>query len=71
MKIKELRDLTSNELEIKLRELGQELYNLRAQGKTGQLESSGRVRMVKREIARIKTLFKEMESNESGPAKEV
>ena len=65
MKIKELRDLTKNELELKLRDLGQELYNLRAQGKTGQLENSGRIRTVKKEIARIKTLFKEMESNES------
>ena len=54
--IVELRDLEDDELVTKLREAKEELFNLRFQAATGQLESPGRVRIVRRTIARIKTL---------------
>ena len=53
---KDLRDLTDEELETKLKETRQELFNLRFQSATGALESSARLGAVKREIARILTV---------------
>jgi large subunit ribosomal protein L29 len=61
MKLKELRDLTKDEMHLKLRELGDELFKLRSKGKTGQLENPGRIRQTKREIARVKTILREFE----------
>ena len=55
----ELRRLEDDELESKLRELKEELFNLRFQSATGQLESHGRLRAVRREIARIYTVLRE------------
>jgi large subunit ribosomal protein L29 len=57
----ELDDLTNVDLEGKLREAKEELFNLRFQAATGQLESHGRLRLVKREIARIYTVVRERE----------
>lgn len=57
----ELDDLTNVDLETKLREAKEELFNLRFQAATGQLESHGRLRLVKREIARIYTVVRERE----------
>ena len=57
----ELRELTDDELTEKLREAKEELFNLRFQSATGQLESHGRVRAVKRDIARIYTVLRERE----------
>ena len=57
----ELDDLTNVDLETKLRESKEELFNLRFQAATGQLESHGRLRTVKREIARIYTVVRERE----------
>ncbi|HET9827225.1 MAG TPA: 50S ribosomal protein L29 [Nocardioidaceae bacterium] len=57
----ELDDLTNVDLETKLREAKEELFNLRFQAATGQLESHGRLRTVKREIARIYTVVRERE----------
>jgi len=56
-----VRELTDDELLNKLRELKEELFNLRFQTATGQLESHGRVRAVKKEIARIYTTMRERE----------
>jgi large subunit ribosomal protein L29 len=56
---KELRDLTDEELEDKLHERRQELFNLRFQSATGALENSARLRLAKREIARILTVRNE------------
>jgi large subunit ribosomal protein L29 len=53
---KDLRDLTDDELETKLKETRQELFNLRFQSATGALENSARLGGVKREIARILTI---------------
>jgi large subunit ribosomal protein L29 len=56
-----LREMNNDELLAKLRESKEELFNLRFQGATGQLESHGRVRAVKKEIARIYTTMRERE----------
>ncbi len=57
----ELRHLDNDSLEEKLREHKEELFNLRFQAATGQLESHGRLRAVRRDIARIYTILRERE----------
>ena len=57
----ELDELGSADLEAKLREAKEELFNLRFQAATGQLESHGRLRTVKKDIARIYTVVRERE----------
>jgi large subunit ribosomal protein L29 len=57
----ELDEMTDIDLESKLREAKEELFNLRFQAATGQLESHGRLRTVKRDIARIYTVVRERE----------
>ncbi|HHV61732.1 MAG TPA: 50S ribosomal protein L29 [Firmicutes bacterium] len=61
MKAKEMRDLTNEELERNLRNLKEELFNLRFQLATGQLENVMRLREVKRSIARVNTILRERE----------
>ena len=57
----ELDEFNAVDLEAKLRESKEELFNLRFQAATGQLESHGRLRTVKRDIARIYTVVRERE----------
>ena len=57
----QLRSSTPEELVSKLAEAKEELFNLRFQGATGQLESHGRLRAVRKEIARIYTVMRERE----------
>jgi large subunit ribosomal protein L29 len=57
----EMRKVADDELETNLRELKEELFNLRFQSATGQLESHGRLRAVRRDIARIYTVLRERE----------
>ncbi|UCD86390.1 MAG: 50S ribosomal protein L29 [Desulfobacterales bacterium] len=59
MKASELRELTVEELEHKLSDMTQELFNLRFQHATDQLENATRLRQARRDIARIKTILKE------------
>jgi large subunit ribosomal protein L29 len=56
-----LDELNNVDLEGKLREAKEELFNLRFQAATGQLESHGRLRAVKKDIARIYTVVRERE----------
>jgi large subunit ribosomal protein L29 len=63
MKAKDLRALNEGELMVKERELNEELFNLRFQQATGQLENVMRIPQVKRDIARLKTIFKEKTLN--------
>ena len=63
MKAKEIRQLSEGELFEKERELGEELFNLRFQHATGQLENVMRIPQVKRDIARLKTILKEKALN--------
>lgn len=58
-KIKEIRELTNEELTTRLRDLKQEALNLRLQQATGQLENTARRRLVRREIARVQTIVSE------------
>ena len=57
----ELDELNATDLEAKLREAKEELFNLRFQAATGQLESHGRLKTVKKDIARIYTVVRERE----------
>jgi large subunit ribosomal protein L29 len=57
----DLDDMNPVDLEAKLRESKEELFNLRFQAATGQLESHGRLRTVKKDIARIYTVVRERE----------
>jgi len=60
-KAHELDEMTDVDLETRLRESKEELFNLRFQAATGQLESHGRLRTVKKDIARIYTVVRERE----------
>ncbi len=57
----ELRDLTEEELVLRLREAKEELFNLRFQMATGQLDNNRRLRTVRHDIARIYTVMRERE----------
>ncbi|MBR0062946.1 MAG: 50S ribosomal protein L29 [Oscillospiraceae bacterium] len=61
MKVKEIRDMSVGELDQKVASLKEELFNLRFQHATGQLENPMRIREVKKTIARIKTIQREHE----------
>ncbi|MGL4372450.1 MAG: 50S ribosomal protein L29 [Turicibacter sp.] len=63
MKANEIRNLTTTEIEGKINELKDELFNLRFQLATGQLENTSRVREVRKGIARMKTIIAERENN--------
>ena len=65
MKTKELRELTIDELNTKLAELKEELFNLRFQLAINQLENPMRIVAVKKDIARIKTVIRETEIKDS------
>ena len=61
LRARDLRDLNDDELANRLADTRQELFNLRFQAATGQLESHGRLRTVKKDIARIYTVVRERE----------
>lgn len=56
-----IRELTSQELETKIKELKEELFNLRFQLATGQLENTARISQVRKSNARMKTVIRERE----------
>jgi large subunit ribosomal protein L29 len=64
LRAKDMRDLTDDELEHRLADTRQELFNLRFQAATGALENSTRLRLAKREIARILTVRLERNSKQ-------
>jgi large subunit ribosomal protein L29 len=59
MKASELRELTDEELQQRGREMAEELFNLRFQLATGQIENVGRIAAVRRDMARVKTIQRE------------
>ena len=59
MKIAQVRDLTPDQLKDELSKLKKEQFNLRFQAATGQLENTNRMREVRRDVARVKTVLKE------------
>jgi large subunit ribosomal protein L29 len=64
--VEKLRDLSVDELLQKDTELRKELFNLRFQHATHQLENTSRVKLVKRDIARVKTIIREKEIHGAG-----
>jgi large subunit ribosomal protein L29 len=67
----ELRELSDEELVTRLRDAKAELFNLRVQAATGQLENHGRLQVIRREIARIYTIMRERELGLSAAPAEV
>ena len=63
MKTDEIRQLSADELEHKLVSLKEELFKLRFQAKSGKIEKPSRIKMVKRDIARILTIQGEGKNN--------
>jgi large subunit ribosomal protein L29 len=61
MKARELRELTENELKEKAKELSREIFNLRFQKATGQLGNTAIIPKTKRDLARVKTVLREIE----------
>jgi len=61
LRARELREMTDEELDHRLAETRQELFNLRFQGATGALENTARLKLAKREIARILTIRNDRE----------
>jgi large subunit ribosomal protein L29 len=62
MKVREVRDLTLDQLDDQLGKLKKEQFNLRFQRASGQLENTARVRQVRRTIARIKTIARQKQA---------
>ncbi len=60
MTSKEIRELSVENLETQVKELKQELFNLKLQKTLGQLQDTAKIRTIKRDIARIKTILTEM-----------
>ena len=61
MKANEIKELTTAEIEQKVKTMKEELFNLRFQLATGQLENTARIKTVKRTIARLKTVARQRE----------
>ena len=64
MKAKEIRELSVEELEVKLTELKKDLFNLRLQNATNQLDNPTRISEAKRDIARVNTILREHQQAE-------
>lgn len=61
MELKKMRDMSELELNVELKKMKQELFNLRFQHVTGQLENPIKMRDAKKQIARVKTIIREKE----------
>ena len=61
MKARELRDLTAEELLKKKKDFKEEIFNLRFQHSTGQLENTARMKLLRRDVARIEMVLREKE----------
>lgn len=61
MKANEIRDLSAEEIVVKIQDLKEELFNLRFQNATNQLDNPMRIPAVKKDIAKLKTILKEKE----------
>ena len=68
MKYTELKDLTAQELTAKGRDLRQEIFNLRLQQASSQLEKPARLRTIRRDIARIETKITELQRKQTAKA---
>jgi large subunit ribosomal protein L29 len=61
MKAKDLKELTKEEILKKKKDLKEEMFNLRFQHSTGQLENTARLRLLKKDVARIETILRHKE----------
>ena len=64
MNMLEIRELTNSELQQKLNDMTEELFNLRFQKATNRLENPGKIKFLKRDIARLKTLLTERKNEQ-------
>lgn len=62
MKIKDFKELSTDELATRRRELKEEMFNLNVQKESGQLDNPARIRLVRRAIARVETVLSERRS---------
>lgn len=69
MKTKEIRELTPDELRARKRELREQIFHLRLQQASGQLEKPSELRILRREIARIETVLTKKTQTAAAPAK--
>ena len=63
MKVNEIRNLTTEEINKKIKESEEELFNLRFQQATGNLEKPSRIKDLRHQVARLKTVLRERELN--------
>ncbi len=70
MKAQEIRDLPEKERQHKVTDLGQEIFNLRFQLATGKIVNPSRLKSLRRDVARIKTIQQEAKGDSSQPVKE-
>lgn len=66
MKASEIRDMNLDEMQIKVADLKEELFNLRFQHEIGQLENPQRMKQTKKDIARMQTIIREVTLNTTG-----
>ena len=66
MKATEIKEMTNEELMKKLEEFKSELFVLRFQNETGQLENPMKINLIKKDIARVKTVLRERAANVNG-----
>jgi large subunit ribosomal protein L29 len=64
MKVKEIRELTTEEINARIKESKEELFNLRFQQATGNLEKPSRIKDLRHTVARLKTVLRERELSE-------
>ena len=69
MKIKEIRELTVNELTSRKQELKQEMFHLRIQQQSGQLEKPSLIRSLRREVAQVETVITNKKAGATAAAK--
>jgi large subunit ribosomal protein L29 len=69
MKIKEIRELTREELQVRKRELKEEIFHLRVQQQSGQLEKPSLLRTLRREIARLETVLTQKQTADASGVK--
>ena len=68
MKVNEIRNLTTDEIIAKIKETKEELFNLRFQQATGNLEKPSKIKDLRHTVARLKTVLRERQLEEAGKA---
>jgi large subunit ribosomal protein L29 len=67
VKIEKIRELGAGELEVRVGELTEEIFRARIQKETGQLDQMGKIRNLRRDLARMKTVLRERELGKTSP----